>query len=107
MPAGVRYRDVVPSVVLGVDFARVGQAGFLFDGQCIQLRTQHNGWALSVLEDGYDPGAANVLGHLIAKATQATGQLCRRQDFVGRKFRILMQVEVERVCVGIDSVDLL
>jgi hypothetical protein len=95
----------VPSVVLGVDFARVGQAGFLFDWERVQLRTQHNGWALSVLEDGYDPGAANVLGHLIAEATQPTGQLCRRQDFVGRKFRILMQVEVERMRIGIDGID--
>ena len=76
-----------------------------FHGKRVELSTQHDGWSSSVLENGDNSGAANMLGHLVAQATQTVGQLRRSLGLVARKLRIVVQVEIQRVRLGIHGLD--
>ena len=55
-----------------------------------------------VLEHGDDSGAAHVFGHVVTRAAQARGKLRRGLRFVAGEFRILVQIEIQRVRVGIN-----
>ena len=105
VPAGVHHPNVATGVVGGAHFAGVGQTGFFFDGERIQLGAQHDRRARSVLEYGHDSAAAHVFGDLISGTAPARGQLHRSFCFMRRQFRVLMQIEVERVSVRIDAVN--
>jgi hypothetical protein len=63
--AGVRDGNVVPGVILGVNFARVGKAGFFFDWQRIQFGSEHDRRAGAVLKDGNEASAADVFGDVV------------------------------------------
>ena len=93
-------------IVFGVDFAGIRQAGFFFHRKRVEFRTQHDGWSGAVLQDGDDPGAADVLSHLVAQAAQTVGQLRCGLRFVAGKFRILMQIKIQSMSLGIHGLDL-
>ncbi len=101
--AGVHHRDVASGVVFGAHLAGVGQAGLFFHRKRVQFGAQHDGRAGAVLQDRDDAGAAHVFGDVIAGAAQARGQLRRGLRFMRREFGILVQIEIERMRVGIDG----
>ena len=90
-----------------MNFARVGQTGFLFNRKRIEFGAKHHRWARAIFEDGNDSSSANMFSNVVTEIPKATRELCRSLSFMGRKLRILMQVEIERVRVGIDRFDFL
>jgi hypothetical protein len=81
--------------VFGADFAGVRKASLFFDRKCVQFGAEHNGWAAAVLEDGNNPGAADIFSDLVAESAEPARQFRRRLRFMKREFRILMQIQIE------------
>jgi hypothetical protein len=102
--ARMHHGDVLPSVVFGVYLTGVGQAGFFLNRQGVQFSAQHDGWARTIFQNGDDPSPANVLSDVIAGAAQVSGQLLGSLRFMGGKFGMLVQIEIECVSVGINSI---
>ncbi len=107
MPAGVHHRYIASAVVFGARLAGIGQTGFLFHGQRVKLRPQHDGGARSVLQDPNHTVPTDVLCNFITQRAQTRGKLGRGPCLMRRQFRVLVQIEVQSLCVRKDSVDLL
>ena len=103
--AGVHDRNIVSCIIFGADLARIGQPGLLFHRQRIQFGAQHHRRPCAILQDGNNARSTHVFGNLVAKSSQPSRQLRRGLHFVRREFRVLMNIKVKRVRLGIDSVD--
>ena len=103
MSAGVHDADIAPGIVFGVDLAGVWQAGLFLHWKRIELGAQHHGRAGAVLQDGDDSRSAYVFGDRVAEIAQTAGQLRRGLDFMRREFRILVEIKIQGVGVGIDG----
>ena len=107
VPAGVHDRDILSAVILGADLAGVGEAGFFFHRKGIEFGAQHDRGPGTVLENGDDAGAADVLGDFVTQAAQAAGELGCRLGLMRRQLRVLVQIDIESVSVGIDGLNFL
>src|SRR5260370_19592909 len=86
-------------------FAGVRQPSFLFHRKRVKFGTQHDGWPGAIAEHRNHPGAANVLGHLIAQGAETRSKVRRSLRLMRRELRVLMQIEVERMRLGIHRTD--
>jgi len=103
MPAGVHDADFASRIVLGMHFAGIRQAGLFFHRKRIKLGAQHDRGPGAVLQDGHHSRPAHVFGDGVAKISQMTGKLLRGLDFMRREFRILVEVKIQGVGLGIDG----
>src|SRR5262249_2798191 len=91
---GVHDRDVGAGVILGADFAGVGQPGFFLDGEGVHVGAHEEGWASAVLHNGDNPVALpigigvfdDVFGDVVGEGTKAFGEERRGFVFVVRQF---------------------
>ena len=104
--AGVHDADFASRIVLGVDFAGVGQACLFFYREPVEFGTQHDGRPGTIFQNGNDTCSADVFRDRVAEVTQAARQLLRSLRLVGRELRILMEIEIESVRIGIDLFNL-
>ena len=104
--AGVHDADFASRIVLGVDFAGVGQACLFLYRKPVEFGTQHDGRPGAVFQNGNDSCSADVFGDRVAEVAQAASQLLRSLGLVGRELWILMEIQIESVGVGIDLFDL-
>ena len=103
MSAGVHDADFASGIVLGVDFAGVGQACLFFHRKPVEFGAQHDGWPGAVFQNGHDSRSAYVFRDRVAEIAQAARQLLRGLGFMRREFRILMEIKIESVGIGIDG----
>ncbi len=89
VPAGVHHRNVLSGIVFRMNFARVRQARFLFNRQCIEFCPQQDRWPRAILQHGNDPRATDVLGHFVSRGAQAGSQFGRSLHFVSGEFGML------------------
>ena len=102
--ARVHDEDFVAFGVFCLDFAGVGQAGFFFDGKGIEFGAEHDDGARAVLEDGDDTGAADVFGDFKAQRSEFGGKFCGGLRFLRGELGVLMDIDVDRVGIGVDGV---
>ncbi len=102
MPASVHHADCLPLRVRCLHVACILQAGLLFNGQSIQLRTQQKPRPFAVFhhrDHALGLGAVLVFADMLSDCVSEFLQLTRykscRLDFVTREFRILMQMLVD------------
>ena len=103
--AGVHDGHVVAGKVGDAHFAGVGQAGFLGDGQGVELGADHQRRAAPVFEHAHHAGAAEVFCHREASRAKFGGDAGGSVFLHQRKLRVTVQVLVERIerCViGVD-----
>ena len=100
--ARVHHGNVAAGIVFGMYLAGIGQPGLFFYRQRIEFGPQHDGRARTIFQNGDDASPANVLGDFIAGAAQVSGQFLGSLRFMGGKFGMLVQIEIECVSVGID-----
>ena len=97
----------MPRIIFGANLARVSQAGLLFHRQRVEFGPQHDRRPRAIFQDGNNPRSAHVFRNLITQSSQPARQLCRGLHFMRREFRILMNIHVQRVRLGIDGLNFL
>jgi len=107
MSAGVHDGDVTSCVVFGANFTGVGETGFFFDGKRVKFGPQHYSPAGAVLEDGDNPRTAYVFGDFVSETAKLARQFGCRLRLMGRKFRMLVQIQIQCVRLRIDGLDFL
>ena len=80
----MHHGNIVSRVVRGVNFARVGKPGLFFDRKRVELGTQQNRRAHSVLQDRHDSGTPDVFRNVIPEGAQSPCQLRRCLRFMRR-----------------------
>ena len=104
VPARVHYVHVSAIVGFCCDFARIGQAGVLFDRQRIHVGAHQDRWPDAVFHDCDDAVAfqirvivlAEVFCHFAAGRAQFLRYQRRRIFFVAGKLRVTVKVSVNR-----------
>jgi hypothetical protein len=92
--------------VLGVHLARVGEVGFLFDTECVELGAEQNCGAGGVGQDADDAGAADGGGDFVAEGAQAGCERGGGLGFVAGELGVGAEVEVELFGGEVGGVDL-
>jgi len=60
--AGVHDSHVLPRRVLRTHFARVGEAGFFHNRQCVHVAANQQAWSWTIFQNGYDSGRLRPIG---------------------------------------------
>src|SRR5438094_4192024 len=94
-------------VIFGADRAGIRKSGLFFNGKRVEFSAKHHRGARAVLEQSDDPDSADVLRYFITETTQATGELRSRLRFMARKLGILVNVQIQLVRVGVDTINFL
>ena len=95
----------LPAVPAGLVAAGIGKAGFLFHRQRVEFGAHHDGGAIAIFIDGDQPGLAYLLGDIEAERAHFGGELGCGFYFLKGKFRMGVDVLVERVELWIVAFD--
>ena len=71
----MHHRNIQAIGILGVDLARVGQAGLFIDRQCIELGADEDDWARAILQNADHSCAADVFGDFKPEFAQPSSHL--------------------------------
>ena len=105
--ASVHHRNIVPGIILSAHLAGVRKAGLFLHRKRVEFGAQHDCRPGSILENSHDSCAAHVFRHVIAQAAKALGQSRCSLSLMPGEFRMLMQIQIQRVRIRIDSIHLL
>src|ERR1035438_7113809 len=103
---GVHHVHFSTGVVFRRHLAGIRQTCLLFNGKSIELGAQHNDRAVAIAQNTDHTGATNVFSDIVAKLAELCGEFGSSVDLVRRKLRVLVQVNVKRLHLGIDRLNL-
>ena len=92
VPAGVHHIDLVAVPVELLRTGGVGQAGLFLHRQTVHIGAHHYQRARAVLQHGHHAGAADTLGHIVARCTQLLRQARRGFLLHHGEFRIAVKI---------------
>ena len=102
---GMHHRHVAACIILGMYFAGVGKTRTFLDRQRVEFGAQHNDWTITVLQDRDNSRATEVFCDVVPCSFQFPGQLGGCFCLMSRQFGMLMQIQVQRVRVGINAIN--